>query len=46
MGEEEGSSSERGGGAQRLFGFMKDGAGSLFKNIKESSSKAWQTMAA
>lgn len=25
--------------AQRFFGFMKDGAGNLFKNIRESSSK-------
>lgn len=32
--------------AQKLFGFMKEGAGSLFKNIKESSSKALSAMAA
>ena len=32
--------------AQKFFGFMKDGAGSLFKNIKESSSKAISAMAA
>ena len=45
-----GAESEDGGGmstafqstsqqAQKWFGYMKDGAGSLFKNIKESSSK-------
>ncbi len=32
--------------AQKLFGYMKDGAGSFFKNIKESSSKAISAMAA
>ena len=31
--------------AHKLFGFMKDGAGSLIKNIKESSSKALSAMA-
>jgi protoporphyrinogen oxidase len=30
--------------AQKLFGYMKGGAGSLFKNIKESSSKAISAM--
>ena len=32
--------------AQKFFGYMKDGAGSFFKNIKESSSKALSAMAA
>ena len=32
--------------AQKFFGFMKDGAGSFFKNIKESSSKALSAMSA
>jgi len=31
--------------AQRFLGFMKDGAGSLFKNIRESSSKVIHSMA-
>ena len=32
--------------AQKLFGYMKDGAGSFLKNIKESSSKAINAMSA
>ncbi len=30
--------------AHKLFGFMKEGAGSLLKNIKDSSSKAISAM--
>ena len=51
----EGTESEDGGGlsaafqstsqhAQKWFGYMKEGAGSFFKNIKESSSKVIQSM--
>jgi len=32
--------------AQKIFGFMKEGAGSFFKNIKDSSSKAISAMSA
>ena len=32
--------------AQKLFGYMKEGAGSLFKNIKDSSSKMMSSVAA
>ena len=31
--------------AQRLFGFVKGGAGNLIKNIKDTSSKMMQTVA-
>ena len=51
----EGVESEDGGGlsaafqstsqqAQKWFGYMKEGAGSFFKNIKESSSKVIHSM--
>jgi hypothetical protein len=51
----EGTESEDGGGlsaafqstsqqAQKWFGYMKVGAGSFFKNIKESSSKVIHSM--